>query len=126
MTVKYTIAARGNPQNLDALKKYYVVAKSTGEITLPKLAEWAAEMSTLSSVDLAAALEAFLTIIPRKLAAGNIVRLGDFGTFSLRVRSEGAETEEGVSSRNITKRIIAFRPVKRFTRVVDDIEFEPL
>ena len=126
MTVKYTIVARGNPQDPDAPKKYYPVAKSTGETTLSKLAERAAEMSTLSSVDLAAALEALLTVIPRELAAGNIVRLGDFGSFSLRVRSEGSETEDQVSSRNITKRIIVFRPGKRFTRVVDDIEFKPL
>lgn len=124
MTVKYTITARGNPQNPDAPKKYYPVAKSTGETTLPKLAERAAEMSTLSSVDLAAALEALLTVIPRELAAGNIVRLGDFGSFSLRVRSEGSETEDGVSSRNITKTIAGFRPGKRFTKELDAIEFE--
>ena len=126
MTVKYTVVARGNPQDPNAPKKYHVVAKSTGETTLPKLAERMAEISTLSSIDLTAALEALLTVIPKELAAGNIVRLGDFGSFSLRVRSEGAETEDGVSSRNITKRIIAFRPGKRFTSVVDDIEFEPL
>jgi len=126
MTVKYTVVARGNPQNPDAPKKYYAVAKSTGETTLPKLAERMAEISTLSSIDLTAALEALLTVIPRELAAGNIVRLGDFGSFSLRVRSEGSETEDGVTSRNITKRIIAFRPGKRFTKVVNDIEFEPL
>jgi len=81
-------------------------------------------MSTLSSVDLAATLEAFLTIIPRELAAGNIVRLGDFGSFSLRVRSEGSETEDGVSSRNITKTIAGFRPGKRFTKELDAIEYE--
>ena len=126
MTVKYTVVARGNPQDPEAPKKYYPVAKSTGETTLPKLAERANEMSTLSSADLAAALEALLTVIPRELATGNIVRLGDFGSFSLRVRGEGAETEEGVSSRNITKRIIVFRPGKRFTKVVEGIEFEPL
>jgi len=124
MTVKYTIVARGNPQNLDAPKKYYPVAKSTGETTLPKLAERMAEMSTLSSADLAAALEALLTIILREIAAGNIVRLGDFGSFSLRVRSEGSESEEAVSARNITKTIASFRPGKRFQRVVDEIKFE--
>lgn len=124
MTVKYTTVARGNPQDSAAPKKYYPLVKSTGETTLPELADRMAEMSTLSSVDLAAAVEAFLTIIPKELAAGNIVRLGDFGTFSLRVRSVGAESEEEVSARNITKTIASFRPGKRFKRELDAVEYE--
>ena len=126
MTVKYTVVARGDPRDPSAPEKYYPLVKSMGEIALQDLAERAAEISTLSSVDLAAAVEAILTIIPRELAEGNIVRLGDFGTFSLRIRSAGSETRERVSSRNITRRIINFRPGKRFTDVVDSIEFEPL
>jgi predicted histone-like DNA-binding protein len=126
MTVKYTIVARGDPRDAAAPEKYYPLVKSTGEITLPDLAARAAEISTLSPVDLAAAVEAILVIIPRELADGNIVRLGDFGTFSLRVRSEGSETRERVSARKITRRIVNFRPGERFTRAVEEIEFEPL
>jgi predicted histone-like DNA-binding protein len=126
VTVKYTVVARGDPRDPLAPKKYYPLAKSTDEVTLPDMARRAAEISTLSSVDLVAAVEAILTIIPRELADGSIVRLGDFGTFSLRIRSAGSETRERVSSRNITRRIINFRPGKRFTDVVDSIEFEPL
>ncbi|MBU0704983.1 MAG: hypothetical protein KKC18_14075 [Chloroflexi bacterium] len=42
----------------------------------------------------------------------------------MRVRSEGSESEEAVSARNITKTIASFRPGKRFTRELDAIEFE--
>ena len=38
-------------------------------------------ISTVSSVDTAAVLEAFLTVVPEKLAEGNIVEWGDFGSF---------------------------------------------
>ena len=53
------------------------------------------------------------------------MRLGDFGTFSLRVRSEGAETEEDVGAKNITKVVAGFRPGKHFQNALDPdvIEF---
>ncbi len=71
MTVEYSIVARGNPRGPEEPKKYYPVAKSTGELKLRDLAERAAEMSTLNPADVAAAVEAFLAIVPRALAEGS-------------------------------------------------------
>jgi predicted histone-like DNA-binding protein len=119
MTVEYSIVARGNPQDPAEPKKYYPVVKSSGELKLRDLVQRAAEMSTLSPADVAAAVEAFLAIIPRALADGNIVRLGDFGTYSLRVRSVGADTEAEVGAQNITKVVAGFRPGKRFRDALD-------
>jgi nucleoid DNA-binding protein len=62
--------------------------------------------------------------VPDELADGNIVSLGDFGSFRLRVRSEGAATTEEVTARNITKTLTSFRPGKRFKQVLDTIEYE--
>jgi predicted histone-like DNA-binding protein len=126
MAVKYTVVARGNPQDAAAPKKYYPQIKSTGKLTIRDLASQAAEISTFSSVDMVAAIEAFLTIIPGALAAGNIVNLGDFGTFSLRIRSEGSDTEEAVTARKITKTLMSFRPGKRFKAILDAIVYEKL
>jgi predicted histone-like DNA-binding protein len=64
--------------------------------------------------DTIAVLEGFLTIIPRELANGNIVELGDFGTFRLQVHSQGADSEKEVTARNVTKTLARFRPGKRF------------
>jgi predicted histone-like DNA-binding protein len=124
MAVKYNTVARGNPSDPNAPKKYYPVVKSTGRVRQRDLAERAAEMSTLSSADLAAALEIFLAIIPRELANGNIVDLGDFGSFSLRIRGEGAETEDAFSARNITEVVAAFRPGQQFKHTLGDAKFE--
>jgi len=124
MTAKYTIVARGNPQDTSAPKKYYPLVKSRGDVTLRRLAERIAEISTLSSIDIVAALEALLTIIPQELAGGNIVRLGDFGAFSLRIRSTGSDTEEEVSAHNITTARAIFRPGKHFKAALDNIDFE--
>ncbi len=124
MTVRYTITARGNPQNPDAPKKFYPVVKSTGKVTLRQLAERSAEISTLSSVDMAAAAEALLVVIPQELARGNIVKLGDFGSFSLRIRSQGADSAEEVTAHHITKTLPRFSAGKRFQEVLDRISYE--
>jgi len=46
-----------------------------------------AKMSTVSTIDAIAVLEAFKQVIPQHLADGKIVRLGDFGTFITTINS---------------------------------------
>ncbi len=123
MTVKFTTIERPNPQDLTAPKKHYPQIQHSGRVTVQRLAERAAEISTLSPVDVAAAIEAFLVIVPDELADGNIVSLGDFGSFRLRIRSQGSATAEEVSAQDVTKTLVAFRPGKRFKQVLDAIEY---
>ncbi len=81
-------------------------------------------MSTVSSVDTAAVLEAFLTVVPEKLADGNIVELGDFGSFRISVSSEGEPLAENVTARSITDTRVIFTPGKRFKQVLGTVEFQ--
>src|SRR5512146_74324 len=96
MAVKFNIIERGNPANPEAPKKFYPSLQSSGRVTTRELAERASQMSTLTTADMMAAIESFLTSVPGELAKGNIVELGDFGTFWLRASSEGAATAEEV------------------------------
>ena len=86
MSTKYTVIARRKPGDPTAPEKYYPSVKSSGRITLRQLSKQIAEISTVSSVDTLAVLEALLTLIPREISNGNIVNLGDFGTFRLRIQ----------------------------------------
>lgn len=124
MAAKYNIVERGNPAKPDAPKKYYPSVVSSGRTTQRKLAQRAASISTLSSIDLMAALEAFLQIIPEELAEGNIVDLGEFGSFRLKIKSEGSETAEAVSAHKITNVLVQFLPGKSFKKVVANTLFE--
>ena len=83
-------------------------------------------MSTVSSVDTAAVLEAFLSVVPDQLADGKIVELGDFGTFRVSVSSEGAEQPESVNARNITDVRVLFSPGKRFKQILNTAEFQKI
>jgi predicted histone-like DNA-binding protein len=123
MSVKFNIIERANPIHREAPKKFYASIQSSGRVTTRELAERAAQMSTLTTVDMMAAIESFLAIVPAELAKGNIVELGDFGTFWLRTTSEGAEKAEDVRADQISSVLPRFNPGKEFKRVLDSIKF---
>jgi len=124
MTVKFNVVERGNPSNPAAPKKFYPSIESSGRKTLRQMAERIAQISTVSSADTMAVLEALLTTIPQELAAGNIVELGDFGNFWLRGDSEGTETAADVRASSIKGVLPRFNAGKEFKKVLDVIEFE--
>ena len=123
MPAKYNVVARGNPRDPDAPKKYYPSYVTTGRKTTRDLSEQIAQISTVSSIDMLAAIEALLKTIPTELAVGNIIDLGDFGSFSLRIKSDGSETPEAVNANNITNVLIQFRPGKAFKQANKTVEF---
>jgi len=124
MSVKYNVVQRGNPSNAEAPKKFYPSIESSGRKTMRQLAGQISQISTVSSVDTMAVLEALLTIIPQELATGNIVELGDFGNFWLRADTEGADTAEAVRASQIKGVLPRFNAGKEFKKVLDTIEFE--
>ncbi|NOH02131.1 MAG: DNA-binding protein [Chloroflexi bacterium] len=123
MSVKFNIVERGNPSNREAPKKFYPSIQSSGRVTTREMVEMAAQRSTMSSIDMMAAIETFLAIIPEQLAKGNIVELGEFGSFWLKTTSEGAASADEVRASQITSVLPRFMPGKLFKRILDGIEF---
>ncbi len=123
MSVKFNVVERGKPGDIETPKKFYPSIQSTGRVTTRELAEQAAKISTFSTVDMMAAIESFLSIIPGELAKGNIVELGEFGSFWLKTTSEGAATAEEVQAAQITTVLPRFNPGKLFKQVLDTIQF---
>jgi predicted histone-like DNA-binding protein len=124
MTVKFNTTARKDPRNQDSQPKYYATVRSTGRVDTHGIAKSINSMSTVSSVDTAAVLEAFLNVVPDQLADGKIVELGDFGTFRVSVSSEGAEQPEDLTARHITDVRVLFSPGKRFKQILNTAEFQ--
>ena len=124
MTVKFNVVERGNPGNPQAPKKFYPSVQSSGRMTLRELTRQISAISTVSSADTMAVLEALLNIIPQELSKGNIVELGDFGNFWLRSASEGADKADAVRGNMIAGVLPRFNPGREFKKVLDAIEFE--
>ena len=124
MPVRFTVNPKKDPRDQNSQPKYYATAKSSGRADTNIIAKSINSMSTVSSVDTAAVLEAFLTVVPDQMAEGKIVELGDFGTFRVGISSEGAELAESVTARSITDVRVIFTPGKRFKQVLNTAEFQ--
>ena len=111
MAVQYITVERGNPLDSHAPKKFYAQAKSSGVVTLKKLGKEIAEASsTVSDTDVLAVLNDLTKFLRRHLENGEIVRLGDFGSFQITISSAGSETREKFNASLIHKPKATFRP----------------
>ncbi len=125
MPVQYSLSEKGNPGNPTAPKKFYANAKSTGEVTFRSLSkEIAGGSTTVSDTDVLAVLNDLSKALAKHLSEGRIVRFGDFGSFSLRLSSEGAETSDKFNSSLIKGAKITFRPGIDLKEMLSVVKFE--
>ena len=73
---------------------------------------------------LQAVLLALEDVIIDALKGGEIVRLGDLGTFQIGISSKGAETEEDYDVSLIKKARINFRPGLALTGVLSGLSYK--
>jgi predicted histone-like DNA-binding protein len=125
MAVRFSLQEKGNPQNPEAPKKWYAVAKSTGDLTFKKLSREIAEGSTtVSDTDVLAVLNDLTKVLNRRLANGQIVRFGDFGSFQISVGSEGAESPAKFNQKMIVRKKVIFRPGSDIKDMLKSLKFE--
>lgn len=123
MSISYSLTQRVNLKDPTAARKFYAIAKSNGEETTRQLATEISKRSGISSAEVYAVLEAFIDLIPERIAEGKIVRLGEFGSFSISLSSEGSEKAEDFNATLIRGNSLNFRPGKLVQKVLDTVEY---
>ncbi len=127
MAISYVIVPKANPQEKDAQKKFYALAKGRSELTFKKLSKEIAEGSTtVSDTDVLAVLNDLTKVLRRHLENGEIVRFGDFGAFQIGIKSDGAETEEKFHSSMIKKPKVVFRPGQDLKEMLPNLKYEKI
>ena len=123
MSVNYKPVPKKNPSQQAEPAKFYAQVVSSGDMTTRQLAKQISAISTVSAADTMAVIEAFLEVVPQALADGKIVRLGDFGSFSLAASSTGAADASALTSAAINKVSVKFRAGKEFAKTIAAIDF---
>ena len=108
--VTYSVAPRINPRDKEAAPKYYGRVQANGDVNIREMSERIQQTCTVHKADVQAVLLALEDTITDALKGGEIVRLGDLGTFQIGLSSKGAVTEEDYTTALITKARINFRP----------------
>ena len=109
-TVTYSVAPRINPRDKEAAPKFYARAQASGDVNIREMSERIQQSCTVTKADVQAVLVALEDVIIDALKGGEIVRLGDLGTFQIGLSSKGAVTEDDYTTALITKARINFRP----------------
>ena len=122
--MKYHLVERSNPRNLEDPKKFYASKVTRSTVSMRELSKDIAEMSTVSIVDVTAVIESMLQLLPKYLTAGDIVHLGDFGIFNLRISSGGADAEEDFDKSLIRGVKIGFRAGKELNKALKTVTYE--
>jgi len=123
MTVYVGTQSKIIPTKTGQQTKYYPVVQSTSRVGLIELAEKISLMSSLSTADIVGTIEALTTVIPEEIAMGNIIDLGSFGSFTLTVRAKGVDSPDEVSTKQISKAVLNFRPGPRLKIALSNIKF---
>ena len=124
MALKYVLSENLNPQDPTAPRKWYAVAKSSGEVSLKELSKEITQRSTVNSADTLAVLDVLNQVLTEHLNSGEIVRFGDFGSFRITISSEGAVTEQAYNSSLIKSAKVQFRPGEDIKQMLNNLKFE--
>ena len=125
MAVTYVLIPKANPQDRTAPYKHYAQAKARGELTFRKLSKEISDGSTtVSDTDVMAVLNDLIKVMKRHLENGEIIRLGDFGTFQISISSEGAETEQKFHHSMIKNSKVNFRLGVDLKEMLNNLKYE--
>ena len=108
--VTYSVVPRINPREKTDPPKYYAQAQASGDVNIREMSERIQQTCTVTKADVYAVLVSMEDVIIDALKSGEIVRLGDLGTFQIGVSGKGTLTEEEYDSSLIKKARINFRP----------------
>ena len=82
-SVTYSVSPRINPRDKEAAPKFYAQAQARGDVSIREMAERIQSTCTVTKADVYAVLVALEDVIVEALQNGEIVRLGELGTFQL-------------------------------------------
>ena len=124
MPIKYKAVSQAQPGvKGGGSYSYYARICDRENMSIYELCDQISDMSTFSRGDVIGVVETLLDIIPTQLKRGKNISLGNFGTFSLSISSEAVETANQLTSRNIKKTNIQFRPGVMFKKEVSMAKF---
>ena len=121
--VTYSVSPRMNPSEKGTPPKFYGHVQARGDVSLREMSERIQQTCTVHKSDVFAVLVALEDVITDALKGGEIVRLGDLGTFQIGISSKGALTEEDYDESLIKKARINFRPGSALMGALSNLTF---
>lgn len=108
MAIKFSLAQRGNPSDLDAEKKWYATAQSDKYISLDQLCEHIAQHGSIWTPDVVSGVvKKLVACMEELLVDGATVSLGNIGTFGILLKSRGETNAADFTATSNIKKVTA-------------------
>ena len=122
--IAYSLGERRDFKNFESGNKlWYAQTQARGVMDLREISERIHRESTVTRADIHAVLVALGSVMTDGLKCGEIVRLGDIGTFQVAVSSEGVKEAKDFTVAQIKKSRIRFRPGKDLEDALSNLSF---
>ena len=115
---------RRNPQDVNAVNKFYAKAISQGVIDFERLAYLVSNQCTVRESDCYAVLRALEHNIMDELKQGKVVQLGGLGNLQVGVSSNGEALPEDVSAHSVRKAHINFRSGSKLRDMLEIMKYK--
>lgn len=110
MAIRYVIQLRSNPLKKEEDAKFYLAAKSLGSIDRKSLIEDMVRNTSLTKNEAATGIDYLFEAIPRFLALGFTVKLGELGYFKTTISCEGVDALTDATPDKVRKLRVRFIP----------------
>ncbi len=126
MPAKYKLVLRKDLRKdaVEGSQLYYANAKAAGVCDVYELCDLISMTSTASSGDVKLILDELVNVMKRSLGKGEIVQVGELGSFQLQFGSTGTQTKKEFNQALIKSKRIVFRPGKVLRESMNNYAFE--
>lgn len=122
----FTSVLRKNMMDKGKPDMYYALAKSSGEIGIDEIAERIQRSSTVNWADVLCVLRALQTEMIDSFKKGEIVRLGDLGSFYITLQSTGTLVQKDVKEGLIKGARVRFRPGREISDALKTLSYSKI
>jgi predicted histone-like DNA-binding protein len=126
MPIFYNKVQKVNPRNVEGLRLWYPVVKSTKLVRERELAAKLADETTLNPKEAEMAIYQLFKAVTDLLSTGHTVQLGDLGSFRVTAVTESSETEAEVNASKIKKLNVRFSESENLRAAMEKAELKDL
>ena len=124
MAILLKTVARKNPNDKEAAPKFYPVQSTIKQVDESTVAELIADETTLNPAEALMAIRQLRKVLIRELLNSNSVKLGNWGSFSITLSTEGADTAANVKATNVKQINVRFTPGTELKEGLQKAQFE--
>jgi len=124
MALHYVVQQRKNPRDLEAPGKHYLIAKSLPAVDRKTFVQDMVRNTSLTKNEATTALDYLFESLPRYIALGHTVKLGELGYFRATIQSTGSDSEDEATTDKVTKKRVVFIFGSELRNLISNIPLE--